>query len=116
MSTMWRRCCHCCASRDILFRIVDIKTERQVGCISKKWSGVLKEVLTKADRFSVDFPPDIGEASISCNHQTTHNLISLRCWIEGDIVREDVKVRITQSRRGEGGKKGFEFQVSFDVI
>ena len=32
----------------------------QVGSISKKWSGVLKEVLTKADRFSIDFPPDIG--------------------------------------------------------
>ena len=54
-------CCHCCASRDIIFRIVDIKTDRQVGSISKKWNGVLKEVLTKADRFSVDFPPDIGE-------------------------------------------------------
>ena len=58
-------CCHCCASRDIIFRIVDIKTERQVGSISKKWSGVLKEVLSKADRFSVDFPPDIGEISLS---------------------------------------------------
>ena len=34
----------------------------QVGCISKKWNGVLKEVLTTADRFSVDFPPDIGKA------------------------------------------------------
>ena len=33
---------------------------KQVGSISKKWNGVLKEVLTKADRFSKDFPPDIG--------------------------------------------------------
>ena len=54
-------CCHCCASRDIVFRIMDIRTERQVGSISKKWNGVLKEVLTKADRFSIDFPPDIGQ-------------------------------------------------------
>ena len=45
----------------LYFRIVDVRTERQVGSISKKWSGVLKEVLSKADRFSVDFPPDIGE-------------------------------------------------------
>jgi len=52
--------CHCCAGRDIIFRIVELKTDRQVGSISKKWNGVLKEVLTKADRFSIDFPPDIG--------------------------------------------------------
>jgi len=51
--------CHCCAGRDIIFRIVELKTDRQVGSISKKWNGVLKEVLTKADRFSIDFPPDI---------------------------------------------------------
>ena len=70
--------CHCCAGRDIIFRIVELKTGRQViselsgknliwqkiiqvGSISKKWSGILKEVLTKADRFSIDFPPDIGK-------------------------------------------------------
>jgi len=50
---------HCCASRDIVFRILDLKTDKQVGSISKKWNGVLKEVLTKADRFSIDFPTDI---------------------------------------------------------
>ena len=88
-------CCHCCASRDIIFRIVDIRTERQVGSISKKWSGVLKEVLTKADRFSVDFPPDIGEISLSLYIRLFIPLL-FRCWIEGDIVREEVKVRIKQ--------------------
>ena len=61
----FKACCHCCASRDIVFRIVDLKTDQQVGSISKKWNGVLKEVLTKADRFSIDFPPDIGQLKFS---------------------------------------------------
>ena len=61
LCSCFKACCHCCASRDIIFRIVDLKTDQQVGSISKKWNGVLKEVLTKADRFSIDFPPDIGK-------------------------------------------------------
>ena len=40
----------------------------QVGQISKKWSGVLKEVLTTADRFSVDFPPDVGKVHYASSY------------------------------------------------
>jgi len=59
LCSCFKACCSCCRSRDIIFRIVDINTDHQVGCISKKWNGVLKDVLPTADRFSVDFPPDI---------------------------------------------------------
>lgn len=55
-----KKVCDCCKTRDVIFRISDSQTGREVGQISKKWSGVLKEVLTTADRFSVDFPPDVG--------------------------------------------------------
>eukprot|EP00092_Neocalanus_flemingeri_P083446 GFUD01104737.1.p1 GENE.GFUD01104737.1~~GFUD01104737.1.p1 ORF type:complete len:277 (-),score=75.24 GFUD01104737.1:96-926(-) len=55
----FKSCCKCCRGRDVVFRIVEISSERQVGSISKKWNGVLKDVLTTADRFSIDFPPDI---------------------------------------------------------
>jgi len=52
-------CFGCCASRNIVFKIVSEASGEQVGSISKDWNGVLKDVLSKADRFSVDFPPDI---------------------------------------------------------
>jgi len=56
----FKSCCDCCRTRDVIFRISNSETGREVGSISKKWNGVLKEVLTSADRFSVDFPSDIG--------------------------------------------------------
>jgi hypothetical protein len=33
----------------------------QVGSISQNWDGVLKTIVAKADRFSIDFPPNIGK-------------------------------------------------------
>ncbi|XP_023336636.1 phospholipid scramblase 3 [Eurytemora carolleeae] len=53
--------CGCCCggSRNIVFKIISKTNNEQVGSISKSWNGVLKDVLPKADRFSVDFPPDI---------------------------------------------------------
>ena len=33
-------CCHCCASRDILFRIVDLKTDKQVGLVLARVPGL----------------------------------------------------------------------------
>jgi len=59
MCSCFKSCCKCCSRRDVVFRIVDMASDRQVGSISKKWNGVLKEVLTTADRFSLDFPADI---------------------------------------------------------
>jgi len=49
--------CKCFKRRDIIFRIMDKTTWKQVGSISKEWNSVLKDVHTKADRFSIDFPP-----------------------------------------------------------
>ncbi len=33
--------------------------DREVGKITKKWSGMLKEAFTDADNFGVQFPPDL---------------------------------------------------------
>ena len=44
----------------------------QVGSISETWNGVLKTTVEKADRFSMDFPPNIGKEQ-SSQHQSP-------CW------------------------------------
>ena len=34
----FKACCHCCASRDIVFRILDLKTDKQVDITFMKMS------------------------------------------------------------------------------
>lgn len=47
------------------FPILD-DTDKQIGVISKKWGGVIKEAFTDADRFQIQFPPsaDTGEKAV----------------------------------------------------
>jgi hypothetical protein len=40
----------------------------QVGSISQNWDGVLKTIVAKADRFSIDFPPNIGKRGSGVPH------------------------------------------------
>ncbi len=38
---------------------VEDANKNEIGFITKKWSGVLREVLTDTDRFGVNFPAEI---------------------------------------------------------
>ncbi|XP_067880083.1 phospholipid scramblase 2-like [Heterodontus francisci] len=46
--------CNCCG--DIAFEVKPPDESRGIGRISKQWSGLLKEALTDADNFGVQFP------------------------------------------------------------
>mmetsp|Transcript_961 Transcript_961/g.1957 ORF Transcript_961/g.1957 Transcript_961/m.1957 type:complete len:184 (-) Transcript_961:287-838(-) len=46
-------CCH-----PWTFQIMDPSGQTELGRISKKWSGLLKEMFTDADNFNVEFPQD----------------------------------------------------------
>ncbi|XP_055486394.1 phospholipid scramblase 2-like [Leucoraja erinacea] len=49
--------CNCCG--DVAFEVKPPNESRSIGRISKQWSGVLKEVLTDADNFGVQFPMNL---------------------------------------------------------
>ncbi|XP_067827933.1 phospholipid scramblase 2-like [Heptranchias perlo] len=49
--------CTCCG--DINFEVKPVDESRSIGRISKHWSGLLKEALTDADNFGVQFPMDL---------------------------------------------------------
>ncbi|XP_012259568.1 phospholipid scramblase 1 [Athalia rosae] len=48
--------CSCC---DIDFDVLSTDGEHQVGRISKKWSGFVREAFTDADVFGISFPADL---------------------------------------------------------
>lgn len=48
--------CHCCEAH---FNVLALNGETNVGRITKQWSGLLKEVFTKADNFGISFPLDL---------------------------------------------------------
>jgi hypothetical protein len=47
----------CCCS-DFTFTITNYETGEECGAISKKWSGLAKEMLTYCDNFGINFPPN----------------------------------------------------------
>ncbi|KAK7485425.1 hypothetical protein BaRGS_00023373 [Batillaria attramentaria] len=52
-------CCPCqnvCCTNDIEMPIFDMKTNSEMGKISKQWPGLLKEMFTDSDNFRVTFP------------------------------------------------------------
>ncbi|KAF0290501.1 Phospholipid scramblase 2 [Amphibalanus amphitrite] len=51
--------CKCSCGGDVLFRILTADDEQEVGSIRKQWSGVLREMVTDSDTFSVSFPIDL---------------------------------------------------------
>uniref|UniRef100_A0A4W5QAS1 Phospholipid scramblase n=1 Tax=Hucho hucho TaxID=62062 RepID=A0A4W5QAS1_9TELE len=47
--------CTCCG--DVHFEVKD--GGKPIGCISKQWSGLIKEVFTDTDNFGIQFPLDV---------------------------------------------------------
>lgn len=55
-------CCPCqnvCCTADIEMPIFDVKSNTEIGKISKQWPGLLKEMFTDSDNFRVTFPADM---------------------------------------------------------
>ncbi|XP_021968253.1 phospholipid scramblase 1 [Folsomia candida] len=52
-------CCTCACCADVDFKILSVSGDIEVGRISKKWSGLLKEAFTDADNFGITFPMDL---------------------------------------------------------
>lgn len=51
-------CWTCSCGRDVIFKVVTLDG-KEIGNISKKWSGFAKEMFTDADNFGVSFPMDL---------------------------------------------------------
>jgi len=52
-------CVFSCLGSDVEFKVLSRDKTAQVGTISKQWSGLLTELLTDADHFSISFPIDL---------------------------------------------------------
>jgi len=50
--------CSCCGN-DVEFEVLSVQTGERVGMISKQWTGIVKEGLTDADNFGINFPLDL---------------------------------------------------------
>ncbi|EFX80807.1 hypothetical protein DAPPUDRAFT_211709 [Daphnia pulex] len=50
--------CSCCGT-DVNFEIFSSDGEQKVGKISKQWAGILREMVTDADVFGINFPMDL---------------------------------------------------------
>jgi len=64
-----KNCCFLalsCCGRDIQFDILNENMEKTDKVISKKWGGLLKEVFSDADTFTVQFPKNLN-----VEHKTT---------------------------------------------
>lgn len=48
-----------CFGSDVEFKVLAIGSDREVGMITKQWSGLLKEAFTDTDNFGVSFPKDL---------------------------------------------------------
>ncbi|KAJ8048522.1 Phospholipid scramblase 2 [Holothuria leucospilota] len=56
-------CCFCqgvCCTGDIEFSLMTPDDSQEIGKISKQWSGLGKELYTKADNFGITFPVDLN--------------------------------------------------------
>lgn len=42
-----------------IFKVLSADGDRQVGMISKQWSGIAREAFTDADLFGISFPVDL---------------------------------------------------------
>ena len=47
----------CCG--DVEFKVMGLNSDREVGMITKQWSGFAKEAFTDADNFGCTFPVDL---------------------------------------------------------
>jgi hypothetical protein len=52
-------CCTCACCADVEFQVLSKDGEVEVGKISKKWSGLIKEYFTDADNFGISMPIDL---------------------------------------------------------
>lgn len=52
-------CASRCCCQDVNFKVYPPNGTTEVGRISKKWSGLIKEAVTDADTFGVTFPMDL---------------------------------------------------------
>lgn len=52
-------CCTVACCGDVDFHVLSADSDTEVGKISKKWSGLAKEVFTDADNFGIRFPIDL---------------------------------------------------------
>ncbi|XP_025016578.1 phospholipid scramblase 3-like [Tetranychus urticae] len=44
---------------DVVFKVLSRDGDTQIGCITKQWSGLAREVFTDADHFGISFPMDL---------------------------------------------------------
>uniref|UniRef100_A0A914URN6 Phospholipid scramblase n=1 Tax=Plectus sambesii TaxID=2011161 RepID=A0A914URN6_9BILA len=49
--------CRCCA--DVEFPVYTKDKQMRVGCVTKQWGGLVKEMVTNADNFGITFPLDL---------------------------------------------------------
>ncbi|TNN21185.1 Phospholipid scramblase 2 [Schistosoma japonicum] len=53
-------CCFCeCWGLDIVFKVTSADGSEEIGEITRSWSGIVKELFTDADNFSISFPLDL---------------------------------------------------------
>ncbi|XP_051873650.1 phospholipid scramblase 1 [Pristis pectinata] len=48
-----------CGCGDVDFQVTNLEETETIGKITKQWTGVLKELLTDADNFGIQFPMDL---------------------------------------------------------
>ena len=51
-------CCTCSCTGDVEFEVSDM-SGRQIGKISKQWTGLAREAFSDTDNFGVNFPLDM---------------------------------------------------------
>ncbi|XP_025016586.1 phospholipid scramblase 2-like [Tetranychus urticae] len=44
---------------DVEFKVLSHDGDTQIGCITKQWSGLARELFTDADHFGISFPMDL---------------------------------------------------------
>jgi len=52
-------CTWSCFGSDVEFKVLTPDGEREIGMVTKQWTGVVKEAFTDADNFSLTFPIDL---------------------------------------------------------
>jgi len=54
-----------CGFGDVEFKVLS-KDDKEIGKISKQWSGLAKEMFTDADNFGIQFPMDLDVKAKAC--------------------------------------------------